>query len=152
KAFSDSPIDLTVQSINGQRTNIARGAVTALIKATPTFDSKGRLQDSVVNTIDLRGDGGSIDTSLWVSQGITSTGPLGDLNFDSQQGLTNVMAHDIFGSITTQGPITGTIQTTGQRLDPITGLVANLRIDPISGVQTPVTSGPGSADIGRLYL
>jgi hypothetical protein len=102
--------------------NTARGAVTALVTAAPP--SKGAA--SVIQTVAFRGDGASIQTSQWISSSITSTGPLGDLNLLSSQGITNVTAPSIFGSIISGGQIIGTIQTTGIRTDPITGATSSV--------------------------
>jgi hypothetical protein len=89
---------------------------------------------SSVQSISLVGDGGSISTALPIAKSITSTGPLGDLTLTSSGGLTaNVKAASIFGSILVpNGSISGTIQTTGVRIDPVTG-----------------TTMPVAADIGR---
>jgi hypothetical protein len=99
---------------------VARGAATALVTAMPTYDKNGHQQASVIQTIAIRGDGASIQTGQWISQSITSTGPLGDLLLQSNQGITDVTAPSIFGSVVSGGPIIGTIQTTGVRTDPIT--------------------------------
>ena len=143
--FDDDLIALTVQNItvaNADRTanlvtasNAERGAVTALVTAASTFDQKGRLGDSVVTSVALRGDGGSIETRQWISGPITSTGPLGDLLLMSKQSVGDVTAPSIFGSIIAAGTIAGTIQTTGERIDPITGETSMV-----------------SADFGRIYL
>jgi hypothetical protein len=146
-AFNDNGIVLTVQSVTSPNaagtanivtpSNVARGAVTALVKVVPTFDSKNNLLNPVVQSIDLRGDGGSIRTQqpFSATASITSTGPLGDLTVLSAQGINNVTAPSIFGSITTPGPITGLVQTTGQRIDPITSVVTTV-----------------PADLGRLFV
>jgi hypothetical protein len=133
--FDNDEIAFTVQANNGVPSNVARGAVTALITAVPSLDLHGEPADSIVQSIALRGDGASIDSEQWVSQSITSTGPVGDVNIDSGQGITDITVPAVFGSLTTPGPIAATVQTTGLRTDPITGAV--------SGV---------SADIGRAYL
>ncbi len=109
--------------------NAARGAVTALVTAMPTFGSKGQLEPSVIQTVALRGDGGSIQTQQWISTSITSTGPLGNLLLQSTQGITNVAAPSIFGSIVSGGGIIGTVQTTGLRTDPITGAISSVNAD-----------------------
>jgi hypothetical protein len=92
--FDDDGIVLIVQSVTSPNasgtanivtpSNVARGAVTALVKVVPTYDSKGHPRSSVVQEIDLRGDGGSLQTSLPFSAtgSITSTGPLGDLTLE----------------------------------------------------------------------
>ncbi|MHB1421755.1 MAG: hypothetical protein ACYC3I_00885 [Gemmataceae bacterium] len=143
--FDNNDIAFTVQGVrtpNATATgniftpsNVARGAVTALVTITPTVDCHGNPEDSVVQTIDLRGDGASIRTQQYIAGGITSTGPLGDLILESPQGITNVTAPSIFGNILSAGPITGTIQTTGLRTDPITGAVSQV-----------------AADLGRVYV
>jgi len=146
-SFNNNGILLTVQGVtspNGAGTvnlvtlsNVARGAATALVKMVPTYDSRGNLLSPVVQSIDLRGDGGSIQTQqpFSATASITSTGPLGDLTVSSAQGINNVTAPSMFGSLTTPGPITGLVQTTGQRTDPITGVVSTV-----------------SADLGELYV
>jgi hypothetical protein len=143
--FDGNSIVFTVQSVvtanaagTGNITtqsNVARGADTALVTVMPTYNSSGHLEDSVVQTIAIRGDGASIQTKQYISQSITSTGPLGNLNLQSSQGVTNITAPSIFGSITVGASLTGTIQTTGLRTDPITGAVSTV-----------------SADIGSVYV
>ena len=128
--------------------NVARGAVIALITVAETFDQNNHLQNSVIETIGLRGDGGSIQTQQTIGSSnnnsqtkvpftpsITSTGPLGDVII--QGPLPNVTAPSIFGSLLPSGPIpaTSTIQTTGIRTDPITSATS----------QVP-------ADLGRVYV
>ncbi len=106
-----------------------RGAVTAMIgvNATP--------QGSVVQSVDLHGDGGSILSEQFIAQSVTSTGPLGDLTVLGAQGLNNVTAPSIFGNISAAGPLFGTIQTTGVRTDPVTGATSEV-----------------PADLGRVYV
>jgi hypothetical protein len=144
-SFGNKSVVLVVQSVltpNSSGTanvatpsNVARGAVTALITVAESVSSSGTLQPSVIQAVSLRGDGGSIQTQQPITQSITSTGPLGDLLL--QGTLTaNVTAPSIFGSIIPQGgPIAGTIQTTGIRTDPITAQTS----------QVP-------ADLGRVYV
>jgi hypothetical protein len=140
--------------------NVARGAVTALVNVIAPV-VKGKLQASVIQTISLWGDGGSLSTAQYIAQGITSTGPLGDVTQHSSLGITNVTAPSIFGSIIDAwGPITGTVQTTGQGLDPISGQIKSFRPDwgevyvtivnkvPTLTVTTVQTSGAGLS--GRL--
>jgi hypothetical protein len=154
--FDGSNVVLVVQSVliaNSSGTNntitasnVARGAVIALITVAETYDQGGHLQQSIIQTIGLRGDGGSIQTQQAVGSSttspkvpftpaITSTGPLGDVII--QGPLPNVTAPSIFGSLLPGGPIpaTTTIQTTGIRTDPITG----------ASSQVP-------ADLGRVYV
>ena len=86
-----------------------------------------------ITSVALSGDGGSIQTSQWVYS-ITSTGWLGDLTLGSNKGLNDVTAPSMAGQIdVAAGSISGDVQTTG------------IRIDPISGAATSV-----SADIGKL--
>ena len=137
--FSNDTIAFTVQGNNNgltvQPNNVARGAVTALITVTRPLDKHGRPEDSVVQTVALDGDGGSIQSDQFIVQAITSTGPLGDICVAACQGINNITAPSVFGSINTSGPIFGTIQTTGVRIDPITGASSNV-----------------SADLGRAYV
>jgi len=115
--------------------NVARGAVIALIKAAQTFDNHGKVQNSVVQTIAFRGDGASMVSEQYIAVGTTSTGPLGDLTFSAGPAINSVTAPSIFGSIGTNNPIVGTIQTTGQRTDPISGIITTV-----------------PADLGRLFI
>jgi hypothetical protein len=97
-----------------------RGAVTAMIGVTiPSTHS-------VVQTVGLYGDGGSIFSNQFIAQSVTSTGPLGDLTVLAQEGLNNVTAPSIFGNISAAGPLFGTIQTTGVRTDPVTGATTQI--------------------------
>ncbi|HMF19134.1 MAG TPA: hypothetical protein VKE98_18130, partial [Gemmataceae bacterium] len=146
-SFDSNGIRLTVQSVTSPNaagtanivtpSNVARGAATALVTVVPTHGTGNTLLNPVVQSIDLRGDGGSIQTQqpFSATSSITSTGPLGDLTVLSAQGINNVSAPSIFGSISTAGPITGLVQTTGQRTDPITSVVTTV-----------------PADLGRLYV
>jgi hypothetical protein len=143
--FSDDGIVLEVQGVsrpNSTNTgnvvtpsNVPRGAAIALVKLVPTFDGNGHLQDSIVSSVDVSGDGASVQTRQWIADHITSTGPLGDLILQSGQGVTDVTGPSLFGSLLANGPITGTVQTTGQRTDPITGGTSAV-----------------PADLGRLYV
>jgi hypothetical protein len=137
-----------------QGPNDARGAVTALVSVTVAGNF------ATIQRIDLRGDYGSIQTKQDVGQAVTSTGPLGDLFLRHAKGIeADVTASSIIGSIdSSSGPISGTIQTTGQRLDPITGVVAaagadfgRLLTDP-SGkvVGTTTVHAVGGGVNGRL--
>jgi cytoskeletal protein CcmA (bactofilin family) len=143
--FDDNGIVLEVQGVSSPNatntgnvvtpSNVARGAAVALVKVVPTFDKNGQPQNSAVSSIDVSGDGASVQTRQWVADHITSTGPLGDLILQSGRGVTDVTAPSLFGSLLANGPITGTVQTTGQRTDPITGAVSVV-----------------PADLGRLYV
>jgi hypothetical protein len=114
--------------------NVARGAVTALVSVSVPY-YRARALESVVQSIRLRGDGASIRTGQWIASSISSTGPLGDLTLLASQGITDITAPSFFGSIIAGGPITGTIQTTGIRMDPITNAITQV-----------------SADLGNVYV
>jgi hypothetical protein len=143
--FDGDSVVLTVQGVSSPNaagtanvvtpSNVARGAVNALVTAVPTFDEQGQPLGSVLQSISLQGDGGSIRTGQPVTTSITSTGPLGDLILQSSQPVPNVTAPSIFGSIIAGGPIALLVQTTGLRTDPITGAVSVV-----------------PADLGRLYV
>jgi hypothetical protein len=133
-AFDPNDMVFTLQSVSDgvhapQFFPATRGAVTAMIGANQQPNG------SVVQSVDLYGDGGSIFSEQFIAQSITSTGPLGDLTVLASQGLNNVTAPSIFGNIAAQGPLFGTIQTTGVRTDPVTGVTS----------QVP-------ADLGRAYV
>jgi hypothetical protein len=143
-SFDNSDVVLVVEGVPSPNaagtantvtpSNTHRGAATALVYVIPTFVS-GKLANSVIQTITLRGDGASIRTPLYVASAITSTGTLGDLTLQNTQGITNITAPSIFGSIIGSGGITGIIQTTGLHTDPITSVVS-----------------AGSADLGNVYV
>jgi hypothetical protein len=69
---------------------------------------------SVIQTINLSGAGGSIQTSQRIASAITSSDPLGDLILQSWHGIeANITAPSIFGNIAApNGGISGIIQTT----------------------------------------
>ncbi len=157
-AFDNANVALVVESVSVANffgsanivtpSNVARGAVIALITVAETFNQSNVLQNSAIQTISLRGDGGSISTRQTIgiaiannhtkvpfTPSITSTGPLGDVIIQGQ--LPNVTAPSIFGSLLPSGsiPATTTIQTTGIRIDPITSAVSEV-----------------PADLGRVYV
>jgi hypothetical protein len=72
QALTTPNATLTANIITPQ--NVARGAAIALIKAAPTFDKNGKVQNSAVQTIDFRGDGVSMVSGQYIAGGITSTG------------------------------------------------------------------------------
>ncbi len=157
-ALDNRNVALTVQGVSTPNStgtanivtpsNVARGSVIALITAAETFAATGRLDDSIIQTVSLRGDGGSIQTQQTIGSSpdnsrtkvpltpsISSTGPLGDVII--QGPLPDVTAPSIFGSLLPSGPIPATtiIRTTGLRTDPITGAVSEV-----------------PADLGRVYV
>lgn len=105
-----------------------RGAITALVG---TVIPAGKPDATQIRSIDLRGDGGAITTWQPVLARITSTGTLGDLDLRAAHGIAaDITAPAIMGDINSQsGPISGTIQTTGLRTDPITGAVVAIPAD-----------------------
>ena len=123
--FDPNTLLFTVEGVgNGltvTQSNAARGAAIALIGVSRTPGTA-----SVVQTVDFRGDGASMSSEQYIAGGITSTGPLGDLTTLSKVGLNSVTVPSAFGNISAYGPIQGTIQTTGQRTDPITGVVTTI--------------------------
>jgi hypothetical protein len=155
-AFDNKDIDFFVQGVstanssgtgnNVTPSNATRGAVVALVTAAEIFNSANNLKGSVMESVFLQGDGGSLTTYQPIGNtsnmpkkpftpAITSTGPLGDLNILG--ALPSVTAPSIFGSIVASGviPATSITQTTGIRIDPITGVAS----------QVP-------ADLGRVYV
>jgi hypothetical protein len=115
--------------------NAARGADVALVTVVPTYGNNNQRQGTQVQSINISGDGASISTSQWIAGEIRSTGPMGDIALFSNQNVGKISAPSFIGSITLGGEVTGTIQSTGQRTDPITGVT---------------TSVP--ADIGRVFV
>jgi hypothetical protein len=113
------------------KSNVPRGAVVALVTATPTS------QNGVVQSIALRGDGGAVLSDDGIIQTVTSTGPLGDVFVHSSKATpTGITAPSVFGNIDFDGgPVNGKVQTTGVRTEPITGMTSSI---------TP--------DFGRVYV
>jgi len=90
---------------------------------------------SWVTQLSFVGDGASVNSTT-VIQNITSTGLLGDLTLQgdsrgaSSNLLTNLTAPGVFGNIELEGgTITGTFQTTGVRIDPVTGATSAVSAD-----------------------
>ena len=112
---------------------IADGApMTAIVRVQPTATGNG---NPALQSVNLFGDGGSLDTVFSLAN-LTSTGALGDVTVRGFAGLGNVTAPNIIGNINVvKGGITGTIQTTG------------IRIDPFTGAETAV-----NADLGQLII
>ena len=145
--FESKGVVLSVQSVTSANSklkansvtpsNPERGAVTAMVRYVGALDKYRQTANSLLQSIDLLGDGGSIETKAKVSLtfSITSAGPLGDVSLLKSQSLFNLTAPGIFGSLRIGGGITGVVQTTGIRIDPIT-------------LQTSSVS----ADFGRIYV
>jgi hypothetical protein len=111
----DAALDL-VATFADQITDNA--SVTAYVRVS-TINHK--LSTLTAQYIRMVGDGGSVRTNASVLS-LSSTGPLGDVSVGGINGLGSITAPSIFGSIkVTRGGITGIIQTTGIRIDPITG-------------------------------
>jgi hypothetical protein len=106
---------------------IADGApITAIVQLQPSTTAKG---NPAVQSVNLFGDGGALDT-VYSLANLTSTGSLGDVTVRGAAGLGNVTAPNIIGNIRViKGGITGTIQTTGIRIDPITGSETTVNAD-----------------------
>ncbi len=116
----------------------ARNGVAALVTTGLSLvgGQPGSTYRALIAGVALDGDSGSFSTGQWVNGPISSTGALGDVTLSDAHGLTgSLTAPGIFGSIKAlSGPIAGTIQTTGARVDPITRAVSAV-----------------SADLGRTY-
>jgi hypothetical protein len=155
-SFDNKDVNFVVQGVstanssgtgnNTQPSNVARGAVVALVTAVETFGQTGNLKSSVMENIFLQGDGGSLtafqpigNTPTLPKQPFTpsifSTGPMGDGTIPGP--MPSVSAPSIFGSLVSSGaiPATSIIQTTGIRIDPITGALSSV-----------------PADFGRVYV
>jgi hypothetical protein len=93
-------------------------AVVATLTVVPA--GKNPLE---ITALGLAGDYGSVSTNNQWVYAVTSSGPLGDLSLTSNQALYSVTAPSVYGSIDVpHAAITGTVQTTGVRTDPVTGL------------------------------
>ncbi|MGH7139866.1 MAG: hypothetical protein ACREHD_29355, partial [Pirellulales bacterium] len=111
-------------------------AVTAIIQIVQPVDEHGHAQNSQVQQITFIGDGASLTTQQPITGSIASTGPLGDLSLNEGYGNSlNIVAPSIFGSVDLGGPLSGIVETTGLRIDPITGATSDV-----------------PADVGRLYV
>jgi hypothetical protein len=155
--LSGGSFDTNKVLFTDQMPNTPRGSVTALVIVVVQLSGDGTPLNSVIQEINLRGDGGAIQTNQSITQAITSTGPLGDLNLTAPEGIVaRVTAPSIFGNINAPS-ISGIIQTTGLRTDPITGQVSTVAADfgqalvDSSGmiVGTTTVSAPGGLS-GKL--
>ena len=92
---------------------------------------------STIQTINLTGNGGSIQTAQVITSTITSSGDLGDLILQAAQGIeANVTAPSIFGNIAApNGGISGTIQATSGNIGRV--LTTNGSITGVTSIQTP---------------
>jgi hypothetical protein len=118
----------------------------AAISALLTFNSvaKGPKYPAITN-LSILGDGATVSTDRSLAN-LVSTGSLQNIVVRGSQGLGNVTAPNILGSIEVlNGGISGTIQTTGIRIDPITGVETQIsaalgsRVYNSKGVLTGVT-------------
>lgn len=154
--FDNNSVDF-VDEANTVSTGSPRGTVTALV--TVNGPAPTNTNSSSILSVALAGDGGSFSTAQPILAGITSTGPLGNLTLLSTRGLTgNVTAPSIVGSIYANGPITGTIQTTGVWTNMTTGQTSSIpadfgSVDAAGGVIydiTTVTTAPGAGISGKI--
>ena len=135
-AFDNANILFQNQANNGVRQNRPRGADSALIAiAQGSYSYSPNTISAIVQTLDLRGDGSSFVSNLFVARSITSTGALGNASVNQVLGIVDLSAPSIFGNVSTYGPISGLVQTTGIRVDPVAG-----------------TASTASADFGRVYV
>jgi hypothetical protein len=104
------------------------GPVLAQVTATGSSTSP-----STIQTINLTGTGGSIQTAQLIANSIASSGALGDLTLQASQGIVaNITAPSIFGNIAAPtGGISGIIQTTAGNIG---------RLLTTNGIITGVTS------------
>ena len=146
-----------VNEANNVFTGAPRGTVTAVV--TVNGPSPSSISSSFIQSVALAGDGGSFSTAQPILSRITSTGPLGDLTLQSTRGLiADVTAPSIVGSVYANGPITGTIQTTGVWTNMTTGQTSAIpadfgRVDAAGGEIygiTTVTSAPGAGISGQI--
>ena len=132
-AFDLQDVVFTDEHLLGGITSDPRNGVTALVTTNLALagTAAGTTRRAQLTSVALNGDGGSFSTGQWVTGSITSTGALGDVTLSAAQGLTaSLTAPSIFGSIKALGaPISGTIQTTGVRFDPITGTQSTVGAD-----------------------
>jgi hypothetical protein len=102
---------------------------------TATVPSAGA--PSTIQTINLTGAGGSIQTAQFIASAITSTGALGDLILQASQGIAaNITAPSFFGNIDApNGPISGIIQSTAGNIGMT--FLTNGTITGVTSIQTP---------------
>ncbi|HWE04741.1 MAG TPA: hypothetical protein VG326_20205 [Tepidisphaeraceae bacterium] len=151
-------------------TDVATGAqANNPITALTTFSSNSAANTTYITQLSLIGDGAAVDSSIAIAN-IVSTGVLGNLYLRgngtssvSKVSLNSIMAPAISGSIDLfGGTLTGTIETTGVRIDPITGATSAVNADlgsttlsgsTVNGVTTlHVTMGVGSRIVSRGNL
>jgi hypothetical protein len=114
QVFAQVNTDFTFEYVMTLTDQLNDGAViNAAIQVTP-----GKLP--VIANLAFSGDGAAVDSRYGVNN-ITSTGSVGDVTVRGSTGLGNLTASGIFGNINVvSGGITGTIETTGIRIDPRT--------------------------------
>jgi hypothetical protein len=118
------------------------------LMADVTFAAKTRSHGhKVVSDITFQGDGGAVNT--WsVVNNIHSDGWLGDVLLEGGYAkLQSITAPSIHGNINLfGGKLTGQIQTTGEEIDPITGVITSVNgnLGTASGVDVdpPVNFSP----------
>ncbi|HLP76604.1 MAG TPA: hypothetical protein VK327_06740, partial [Candidatus Paceibacterota bacterium] len=117
--YAQADLDLSLDYIGRFTDQMTDNAsVRAEVQMVPGATKK---QIATITSIQFTGDGASIDSQYGIGS-ITSTGPLGDVTVRGASGLGSVTASGIFGNINVlSGAIYGRIETTGVRIDPITG-------------------------------
>lgn len=115
EVFAQCNTDFTFEYVMTLTDEVSDGApINAAIQIAPG-------KKPAISNISLSGDGAGIDSRYDVAN-ITSRGSIGDVTVRGAVGLGNLTASGVFGSINVvSGAITGTIQTTGVRIDPVTG-------------------------------
>ena len=115
EVFAQCNSDFTFEYVMTLTDEIADGApINAVLQIHPG-------NTPAISNLAFRGDGAGVDSRFDVAN-ITSTGSIGDVTVRAKAGLGSLTASSIFGNINILlGAITGTIQTTGVRIDPLTG-------------------------------
>ena len=137
----DGDFDASQLTLTNQGTGNA--PVTAFATFLNTQPTKNSISYVQITNLNFVGDGGSVKTSLPVLN-ITSTGPLGDLTLSSSTAVNNVTVPAVQGNVSITGGIAGTFQTTGNRIDPVTGATSGVSAD----IGKVLTSGSPPAVTG----
>jgi hypothetical protein len=119
--FDNNPVYFSDQNATLTTGGDATSAVIATVSVAATNPFK--------LNVGFAGDGGSVQTQQWIYS-ITSTGPLGDLVLQAPQGVNSITAPSLLGNIdVSSGGITGDIQTTGIKINPITSATSSVSGD-----------------------
>lgn len=130
-------------------------AANAPITATAAFSSNTTLHSTKITQLTIKGDDATVDSTVAV-QNLASTGSLVNLflrnNNNSTTGnvaVGNITVPSILGNVDFfTATLAGTLQTTGLRTDPVTGLVGSVPAD--LGSQT--FSGTTVIGVTTLHL